>query len=98
MNILDQIRKVIDNFQNKEWNIHNLKEITYSLEGAINWIDNYEEIDKNWVEKLRSEWWELELTSSLMIDNNEDSLTNEDIKVVKKALQNILSLISKIPH
>ena len=52
-------------------------------------------MDGEWIEKFRTEWWELEYTSALMIDNDEVDLTPEDEEAVSTALKNMKSMIDQ---
>jgi hypothetical protein len=54
-----------------------------------------ENIDEAWRETFRTEWWELELISSVMMDEEVDDLTREDKDKILQALQNMKIMIEK---
>lgn len=46
-------------------------------------------------EDLRSEWWELELISSVMIDKNVENISEESRKNIATALENMKNMIDE---
>lgn len=67
--------------------------ITRSLEELL---DSLKTVDQEWKSTFKTEWWELEFTSSLMMDEEREELTQEDREAIAQALQNMKNLLEKI--
>ena len=84
--IFEKIKSEIQKFKQKKWDLKSLLKLTEDLEQFI------ENIDEQYKEKVRTQWWELELTTSLMINNDQKILTEEDHQVVNEALESIVQI------
>ena len=79
-------------YENQPSSLENLVTLTQSLEKSINSLKT---IDNDWKEAFRTEWWELEFTSSLMIDNEVDQLSEEDEEAVSIAIKNMKKMLDQ---
>ncbi len=84
------MKQRILSFEKTKFSLDSLLYLTKSLEELL---DSLKNIDDKWKESFRTEWWELEFTSSLMIDKEVEDLTKEDEDSVSLALQNMKIMI-----
>ncbi len=90
---MNAIIQSITAYEKKPHSLESLLEITRSIE---TFIDSLNEIDPMWIETFRTEWWELEFTSALMIENEQEYLSDEDEKAVSQALLNMKMMIEQL--
>ena len=86
------IQQNINEYESQKPSLDSLMALTQSIEKRL---DSLKSIDNTWKEAFRTEWWELEFTSSLMIDNEKENLTKEDEEAVSTALNNMKTMINE---
>lgn len=84
------IKNKILGFQENEVDLNALLSITSSLEEILKSLKN---VDKQLIEKLTTEWWELELLSSVMIDEEDDMIDGESKQNIFFALEDMKKMI-----
>lgn len=77
-------------FQENEADLDFLLSTTRSLEESLNAIKN---IDKQLKDSLTTEWWELELLSSVMMFQEVDTIDAESKHELSFALENMKKMI-----
>lgn len=78
------------NFQASESDLDALLSITRSIEEILNTFKN---LDKKFKESLISEWAELEIISSVMMDEEEDIISTDCKQNISLALENMIHMI-----
>ena len=71
--IYKTMKQIIKDFAQAPPSLDSLLYMSGSLEALLNLLQN---VDVQWKETFRTEWWELELTSSIMMDEERDALQN----------------------
>ncbi|MBS0647905.1 MAG: hypothetical protein JSS10_01615 [Verrucomicrobia bacterium] len=84
------MKRGIAHFEQTPPTLESLLALTQSLEELL---DSLQNIHEEWKETFRTEWWELELIVSVMMDEEIDDLTAEDNQAISEALSNIKALI-----
>ncbi|NGX31632.1 MAG: hypothetical protein K940chlam8_01008 [Chlamydiae bacterium] len=70
-----------------------LLELTEGLEDLLNVL---EDVSEEFKERFRNTWWELEFTVSCMIDNQQQTPSDEDQQAVDKALIKMETMIQNL--
>ena len=86
------MQETIVRFEQSPFSLETLLSVTRSLEELLNVLVD---VDQDWKELFRTQWWELELTSSLMMDEEREDFTEEDKQSVSLALKNMKEMIKK---
>ena len=68
-----------------------IPDLINGLDGLLNAL---EDPNPNWKDTFQTEWWELEKVYSIALDQEREYLDSNDLKVIEKALDNIISLIN----
>lgn len=87
---LELVLQRVEIFEQSPLSLSTLLSLTRSLEESIKLLSID---DKEWTDSLISEWWELEFTSSLMMDKETENFTDEDKENLELALQNMKVMI-----
>lgn len=90
---LTLIKEKILSFQKWDPDLKKLLFLTRSLEELLNSLENVEGQLK---ERLTTEWWELELISSVMMDKEVDVISEESKQSLCIALENMLNMIDAV--
>ena len=86
------MKQSINAYESQKPSLDSLIVLTQSIESLL---DSLTSIDNTWKEAFRTEWWELEFTSSLLIDDEKEDLTTEDVGAVSTALNNMKAMINQ---
>lgn len=87
------IKERILSFQKCNPDLKELLSLTRSLEELLISLKN---VNKQLKENLITEWWELELISSVMMDREVDIISEESKQTVFVALENMLNMIEVV--
>lgn len=68
------MKKAIDGYEKEKTTLHSLFLFKTFLEDCLSQLPESE-----WKDSLITQWWELEFVYAMMIDNNEDSFSIEEI-------------------
>lgn len=85
------LKGTIDSFQKAPLTLEGLLEVTRKIEELL---DVLKEINPEWKESFRTEWWELEYISSMMIDEETEEFTEEDRKILAQAFATMKEMLS----
>jgi len=66
------MKRTIAHYEQTPPTLESLLALTQSLEELLN---SLQKIDQEWKETFRTQWWELELRASVMMDEEIDDLT-----------------------
>lgn len=86
------IKNRIVGFQKCNPDLKALLSLTASLEELLNSLEN---VGVQLKENLTTEWWELELISSVMMDRGVDNISEESKQTIFAALENMLNMIEE---
>jgi len=82
----------------ENYNVNSLSNLLMISNKIDSIISSFNDVDPSWKEAVRTEWWELEYTAALMIDNQKEVLSKEDEEVVSKALYDMKVLLKEYEH
>ncbi len=92
LDLLLLMKRSIEGFEQTPLNLESLLLITGNLEDLLDKLKN---VSHEWKESFRTEWWELELISAVLMDNEETEISNDGREKIFEATEKMKTMIDE---